>query len=240
MLGYVYSHLGQWPDAEVAFQRARAEFKKLGLERDPRYAPVLNNLALIFHQHKNADGAEEMYTQALALLDPKTDPGTFATTLQNRANIRMRKGHMDEAEQDYTRAIEACSGSDDAILPLDNRGALRHERGRDEEAAKDYRQAVELAEHLHAGSPNHPTIAIARAKLGEFLRNTRRFEEAEPLLLAARTALEATYGSTPHADVAYTLEQIAELLDATGRASAAAPVRAQAKALRERLPQANR
>lgn len=92
--------------------------------------------------------------------------------VSNRGNARARQGKIEEALQDYNRAIELDPMAADPHL---NRGAVYETQGRFEEALKDYDVVLKT-------NPEDPAAWNNR---GNALMGLRRFAEAKEALTEA-------------------------------------------------------
>jgi tetratricopeptide (TPR) repeat protein len=103
-----------------------------------------------------------------------------------------------------------------AMLPalLNNHAWNLHDEGRFEEALAAFREA----EAAWLATGRQPQGRIARWSVARCLRSLRRFDEA----LAIQRALEQEWAAAGQAD-GYVYEELAELLDATGKPDEAAP-----------------
>jgi tetratricopeptide (TPR) repeat protein len=118
------------------------------------------------------------------------------------------------------RGIELARGSTDAkaraLLPalLNNHAWNLHDEARYDEALPVFREA----EAAWLATGRQPQGRIARWSLARCLRSLGRFDEA----LAIQRALEQEWAAAAAAD-GYVFEELAELLDATGRPEEAKP-----------------
>ena len=118
------------------------------------------------------------------------------------------------------RGVELARSSTDAkaraLLPalLNNHAWNLHDEARFEEALPVFREA----EAAWLATGRQPQGRIARWSVARCLRSLRRFDEA----LAIQRALKQEWASAAAAD-GYVFEELAELLDATGRQEEAKP-----------------
>ena len=118
------------------------------------------------------------------------------------------------------RGVELARRSSDpkarAMLPalLNNHAWNLHDEGRFEEALAVFREA----EAAWLATGRQPQGRIARWSVARCLRSLGRFDEA----LAMQRALEQEWAAAGQAD-GYVYEELAELLDATGKPDEAAP-----------------
>jgi tetratricopeptide (TPR) repeat protein len=118
------------------------------------------------------------------------------------------------------RGVELARRSADAkaraMLPalLNNHAWNLHDEGRFEEALPVFREA----EAAWLATGRQPQSRIARWSVARCLRSLRRYDEA----LAIQRALEQEWAAAGKAD-GYVSEEIAELLDATGKPEEAKP-----------------
>lgn len=118
------------------------------------------------------------------------------------------------------RGVELARRSTDAkaraMLPalLNNHAWNLHDEGRYAEALPVFREA----EAAWLATGRQPQGRIARWSVARCLRSLRRYDEA----LAIQRALEQEWAAAGQSD-GYVLEELAELLDATGQGEAAKP-----------------
>jgi tetratricopeptide (TPR) repeat protein len=114
---------------------------------------LLYNLAQVYTQIGLSDLAIEHYTAAMRL-----DPN-YSEYYNERGNLLLKLGRLEEAERDYRRAIEL---SPPYFEVWSNLGQCHRVRGRMEEAITAYDRSLDL-------KPDQPMVWIVRAQAFEAL-----------------------------------------------------------------------
>jgi ATP/maltotriose-dependent transcriptional regulator MalT/DNA-binding SARP family transcriptional activator len=192
-------------------RRANAAHYRKALEYAERAGDVLQLIRI--HTNQASHHLEEGgYVAAMAELDTAirladlSSYGAFGgMALCNRAEIRLRLGQLEEAQQDVNAAVEIFDelGSRMAAYPLLLLGRLQQLRGDRAAARRAYERALAHAEHSGDLQATQPALAgLARVLAGEDGERARSLAEralaygagmgqVEALLAAARVA-EAT------------------------------------------------
>jgi serine/threonine-protein kinase len=202
-VGKIRDKLGQHPDAEAAFRRARELYAGLAADFPgvPRYRQELatsaNSLCILLYNTGRAREAGAAWGEAL--------------------DLRERLAAEFPAEPEYRREL---AGSHH------NQGILLRETGRPREAEAAYRNALGLYKALAAEFPAEPRhrlqLAMTDTNLGMLLWETGRAQEAEAALrdaLDVRTRLAAKFPAAPEyrLDLALSHNNLGALLKGTGR-----------------------
>lgn len=176
--------LGNEALVEGRFEIAIAHYRR-ALERDPRYAFALFNLAVAHQQLGQFAEARTRYEQVIAI-----DPG-HSQAMANLAWLDFRAGDADSALRRFTDAARlASSRPAEAADHWFNIGAVRSHLGQQIEARRAYEQCIAL-ESGHAGArynlgslllgPLHTgpsTLALAREHLEQAVQSDPRRTEA--------------------------------------------------------------
>lgn len=133
MLGVIYHDQGQFARAQRAFEAA--------LRINPAYTDAALNLAIIYNDMGKYREAKEVYSGALSrqrATPNKMDPyvrGKIANMYADIANVYASSGMLDEAIDEYRRALDLGPTFVDIRLKLAD--ALR-DRGEHAEALKEF------------------------------------------------------------------------------------------------------
>ncbi|MEE9904222.1 MAG: tetratricopeptide repeat protein [Chlorobium sp.] len=182
-------------------------------------APVWANYlkAANFHQFLNDFlPAENLYTQALALVET---PDEKATTLNNLANLQKARNEFEAAELGYREALqirrELAATNPQAFLPyvattLNNLAALQSDKNEFEAAELGYREALGIYRELAATNPQAylPYVAGTLNNLALLQKARNKFEDAELGYREALGIYRELVATNPQAflpDVAMTL-----------------------------------
>ena len=147
------------------YREARAAFER-ALEADPGYAPAWTELANLHARLGRLPEAVEAYERALA-----ADPG-YARACHNLGVVRAEQYRYREALGVLENCLERRPGYAPA---LQTRGLVHLRLGENGPAEEAFRSALGL----------DSSLVKARRRLGRIRTLQRRYEEAEPLLLAA-------------------------------------------------------
>ncbi len=199
-LGSLANRMGQPVEAEGLFRQSLAMWRDLlgPTEASPRIATELNNLGhALLNQGRIAE-AEPLLVEALAMRRAtlgESHPDLAITALL-LAELTYTTGRLDEAEQRYRDALEIHRRAYPAGHPKLARPliGLAHlllvGRGQPQAAEPFAREAVAV---LNATSgADRIGLASAGGLLGGCLSGMGRYDEAEPLLMAAYRSLSAT------------------------------------------------
>lgn len=135
-----------------------------------------------------------------------------ALTLVSLGDLAVRRGDLQEAEIDYSRAATinrtALGGENPATaLTLSNLGAVYLKEGKLNQAEPLLRRSVDALTRL---PPGNSLIGVARARWGRALLRQHRYPEAAEQLTLARQLLSAQR-NPPKAEVSNTEEDLASL-----------------------------
>jgi eukaryotic-like serine/threonine-protein kinase len=200
---------------------------------DQAIAHWLNNLAeALFNMSKRnmskLEEAKVLHERALAIKEKALGPNhsSFATSLNNLANVLAAMGKLEEAKAMHERALytrEKILGPDhpDVAQSLNNLANQLLTMGRYEEAKAVDERALAIREK--AFGPDHPEVALSLNNMGDLLNLMGRYEEAKPLLERSLAIMEKELGPS-HPDVAMALDNLGSVLYATGRYEEARPL----------------
>ncbi|HMQ15371.1 MAG TPA: serine/threonine-protein kinase [Phycisphaerae bacterium] len=191
---------GEKVEAETLLRAADALAAQSLPADDPLRLTVMTNYGALLFSLGRYDEAEPLmsrtYEQRLALHGAE-HPYTL-TALNNLANVTRRIGRVDEGERLMRLNMErhrAAVGDrhPNTITGIYNYADLLRELGRHAESERLFSECVDLGlRHLPTG---HWLIGLYRSGFGEMLRETRRFDEAEPHLLEGYRILRHQLGA---------------------------------------------
>jgi tetratricopeptide (TPR) repeat protein len=149
--GIVSYEAGQYPAAELLYQRALALWEQVLGPTHPEVATSLNNLAGLYQAQGRYAKAEPLYQRALAIREHSLAPlhPHIAQSLDNLAVLYRAQGRHDKAEPLCQQALtirERVFGPmhSDVATSLSNLALLYHDQGRYAEAEPLYRRALAL------------------------------------------------------------------------------------------------
>jgi serine/threonine-protein kinase len=217
-LAFVFIDQGRLEDGEALLLGLR---DRLAAD-DPRRLDVLAPLTFLYLAANRTDDAARTGAEAVALARVvRPGSSTFSQVLAAYAAVLRRQGRLAEAEAAYREALTLPPIRPEAhAVPLGGLASVLADRGDLDGAAEAQEQAVALLRA--AGSPS---VAFSTVKLAGFLRDLRRFAEAERLLLDAEAAARVGRPST-HPGSNPIPAALASLYEAWGRPDDAARWRA--------------
>jgi tetratricopeptide (TPR) repeat protein/DNA-binding SARP family transcriptional activator len=151
VIGMICLGLDQHKEALKNFLEGLARFRDIG---DPRGQFVaLNNLAELYKEAGNLDGAVNAYQQAIKLSQALGSTGQYAILQINLADTLCRRGQPQEALELYAKALPALRSAGDrrseAIAHIGIGHAL-HTNGDSEQALPHHTAALAIARTIHA------------------------------------------------------------------------------------------
>jgi eukaryotic-like serine/threonine-protein kinase len=190
-------------------------------ERHPDTLSCMNNLGMTLADMGELEEGLDLLRSAYELRRETLGPdhASTLTSLNNLAEILSRAGRNEEAEPllvDAVAVLERRFGATDTRTLLSKRNLARIwiELGRSAEALPVLREIV--AAESATEPPVVWRLSTMRLTLGACLLTLRRYDEAEPELLAAHEGLERTLGeANPRTRSA--VEHLVALYDAWGR-----------------------
>jgi eukaryotic-like serine/threonine-protein kinase len=228
-LASVLEKTGEYARAEPLHREALAMKRKLQGNEHPGVAASLNNLANSRYRQGDYEEAEALCREAIALRRKVlgNEHPDLALSLNNLADVLMAKGDYSGAENvsreavDMGRRLLGDGNPELAIFLVTHAEALCRVQ-KPAEGESFARQSLAIFKKgLPAG---HPHIAVAESVLGGCLILSRRYKEAEPLVLASYPVIGAKSGErSPETGKA--LERIVALYDAWGKPEKAAEYR---------------
>lgn len=220
-------------------QQAVAMYRKLyGVEPHPAFAEALNEVALILNRASDYDGAEKLFTEALAMkrrLFGDRHP-SIAIGLNNIAYVQEEHGAFAQAEANYRAALAMerdLLGSKHPRVAetLSNLAYVQQEQGQHAAALATMREALQVAGALHDG--DHPEVARLQDTIGFWLTLSGEFAASEREIRQALAMRERLVGRD-HTDYALSLLHMAILDNATQRYAQALEAARTARAIFEK------
>lgn len=218
----LYQQLGNFKDAEVAYQKAIEHL-------DESFSPstlrpqVYNSFATFYIQLGNLEGAEQLLKTLLA---KKADHSSFYNSVrQNLAAIYQQMHRFNEAKTLLITTIESdreLLGVDhpDYAIGIQNLASLYKEIGQVDSALLLYREALAI-DKKHYGEVSL-AYATKLANVGTVLQDMENYEEARKVLEQS-LAIRKKLLSSDHPDYAYNLYNLAYLLYRTNKNLEALP-----------------
>lgn len=162
---------GKYDEAITRYEEGLATRKDLGLDIDPMYADMLNNLGGAYFSSAKYDEALEQYQRALALHEQTIGSAhpTVGEVLSNIGNVHQVQGRFEEALDYFERGLALKRGVESDASPalattINNKAVVLQELGRLEEAVATYEHAIRIWD---ASAPEHPNRAVAFSNLAE-------------------------------------------------------------------------
>lgn len=192
-------------------------------------ARALYGVAGMARHQGHLEEAEIFAEDALALYRDVGNQGGIARVLGELGAILQRKGQNDRSEQCLREALEILRGIDDPerlSFTLVTLGVLQHIQGRLDEAAENYRESLDIGRQR---GDKH-AAATALVNLGEVAQLQGDMEKARSLFCESLSLYHQL-----HMDIAiaYSLEVLAGIDIAEGRATSALQLFGAADSLRE-------
>ncbi len=179
---------GRLEEAEATFRESLAMTREALGPRSSRTGQVLNALADLTQSKGDREGARRLYSEAIEILrDSAAGPDMLAAPLHNLGSLELELGHLEAAEERFREAETILAGSfgEDhlnlAMTRLSLADVLLERRQPVRAEAMARRSLAVLGRTFGA---EDPWVLAARRVLGQCLLELRRFEEAEPHLLA--------------------------------------------------------
>ena len=189
-IGGSYRRLGQYDLARAPWERAVHILERSFPGGHPKLAKAINNLAGWAYVVGQAELAEELYWEALAMKKefpsgPELDVGK---SMSNLATILMHRGAYEEAEDLYLRSLDVhrslYGGDRDSIsITLRSLGVLYYSQGEWDQAEEYLEESRAMRERLDG--PDHTSVATALVSLGRLQQAQGFYEKAEHLMLRA-------------------------------------------------------
>jgi tetratricopeptide (TPR) repeat protein len=238
-LGRALHLLGDYTDAQPAYERALPLSERLLGPEHPNVALSLNNLALLYDDQGRYAAAEPLHQRALALRERGLGPEhpDVAQSLNNLAALYQAQGRYETAEPLYERALavyEWALGPEhpNVAQSLNNLAELYRTQGRYGAAEPLLQRALALREQ--ALGPSHPDVAISLNNLAGLYWAQEEYAKAEPLYQRALTIREKALG-LEHPDVAQSCNNLALLYHSQGEYAKAEPLYQRALTIWEKV-----
>lgn len=145
-LALLYQQKGKYPEAETVYLNLE---KKLG-SKDPRYAGVLNNLALLYIQMNKLDKVEDYLKRSADIYKSRfgAENPNYAKVLNDLGNFYRIQGRFDEAEKNLNESLTIRSKALDSNHPdyvksQEDLGILYWKKGDLEKAATSFQGAMD-------------------------------------------------------------------------------------------------
>jgi serine/threonine protein kinase len=222
----------KYPEAEKFYLESLAIDRRVFGDEHPEVAIIMENLGGVYYRTQRYDETLRLLDQVLAMRKKRLgdDHPMIARTVHNIGAVK-------SAAKDYAGAVAALTEArqrflatlgpkhPDLVNPLLNLGDALSATGSTAAAERHYREALELG--VAALAPEHVETTRARRVLGNLLAAAKRFDEAEPLLIAAAEAREKRLGRG-HANAKATHGEVAKMYEAWGKPEKAAEWRQRA------------
>lgn len=193
------SRLGKESEAEATFKEALAMERRDQGEQTRDYWVRLNNLAAHYKRFDQLEKAADIYRQVVAGQKSLMGPDHMDTIVAsgNLAATYMRLERFDEAETLYLDVVDRLErhfGFDHRrTVIFYNNAAMNYKLwGRPEKALLFYEKAYKRA--TEGLGPDSKESFLFRGRYGTTLATLKRYEEAEPFLLAAQQGLQKLLG----------------------------------------------
>ncbi|NNF58759.1 MAG: serine/threonine protein kinase [Rhodothermaceae bacterium] len=215
-LARVLINQGRVAEAEAAYRAALDRYERLYGADDPRRLGVLRHLSFVLLMGGRLEEAETVGAEAVALTRAvRPGSGSLANILAVYGAILRRQGRLHAAEAALREAAMLPPRRPaDRAVPLGTLASVLQEQGDLDGAIAAQREALTVLQESR-GSTNTSAVFSA-VKLAGFLREQRRFEQAEELLLELDAALSNVDSSSANGALQVATE-LAALYEAWGR-----------------------
>lgn len=232
-LGSLYSQLGQYPQAKRLLESARSRFD-LVAARSSSATRVAIELAAVERERGALDEAD---AGLAAALDSVPNPGLHSRSLAERALLREKQGHIDEALADARAALtidisRGESASADRLRDQQIEALLLARRGRFDEATRAFEQALASARTVYGEDDTR--IAQMRNDYAGALLEKGHADAAERELRPALASRRKRLGEG-HPSVAESLQVLGAALRAQGRLDEAQTVLQEALGIQRKV-----
>lgn len=224
-LGTALLEAGDVEAGERVLREALAVGEALYGENNRAAAFMLNNLAWGIENAGRVEEAEELYRRSLAVRMEifGAQSGRVASAYSNLAGNLVRQERLDEAAAFARRAMAIAldlhgDDSEDVANIRMKLGVIELRQGRPAEAADILQDSLRF--YRQALPDDHHYVSLLRLYLARALVQLERYEDAEPLLLAAHGAwADQAGGEEGQRAAAQVLVQVYEGLEQPGRAA---------------------
>lgn len=220
VLGWVYTTLGQYTQAQVCYQQAWVILQGLPYQDHYGIACCLSDLAETYSEQGNYDTAELLYQQALEISEQIREPEhlDIAVDLRNLGVCYCNQGKYAQAESLLLRALDISQKALGLEHPftagiLHALGRLCLDQRQYDRAKSLLLQVVEIRQKVL--KPGHPQVAFSFNELGRLYLEQGQYTQSEPLLRQAHEISLKTLGPE-HPKVIPILHNLARLCCAKG------------------------
>jgi serine/threonine-protein kinase len=234
-LANLFHHQGKLSRAEPLARAAFETYQRVQGDNDRSTLAAMANLAFLLQSQGKLADAENTLRQCLER-ERKLEGLGHPTTLylaNSLANLLEECGKLDEAVELQRATVETAHHSMNPKSPnvLDwtsNLGRLLLAKGESAEAERVLRECFANA---NDSIPGQWALTMIKARYGICLSDLKRFDEAEPLLVAAFEETKAKLGHK-HKTTQYLTQVLIEMYDACGKPGNAAEWRAKMDAFK--------
>lgn len=200
-LGGIQAQQGKSAESEPYYRRALAIFEKQLGEEDPFTISAMSNVGNSLVNQKKLDEAEPFLTRTLAIRERtmgKEHPATVQA-MGNLATLYTHAGRFDEAESLLNRVLEIrgrTTGLNNtaAASTMNGLAYAYSGQGRLAEAEECFRKAAEI--HASVLGEEHFMTLTSFFNLGNFLRETGKYEEGDALIAGSLAMQERLSGTS--------------------------------------------
>lgn len=227
LLAENHNSQGRYVEAEPLFNHALQIYQPLLESQLPELANCLVCIGLLHNNQGRYREAESFYKQALPMFEKLCDEYSWASTLNNLANVYYYQGQYEKAESFYNQALKISQklfNSEHAnrasllvIHALNGLGLLLRIYGRYEEAEPFYINALSISQWRWGSE--HIKVAISLNNLAVLYYCQERYGEAEPLYLES-LKIRQKHFKEDHPDIAQSFNNLATLYERQQRKEA--------------------
>lgn len=193
--GCIYIDIGKHDLAETPLQEALSILignKKISKEYFINKARILGNLGIIYFVKENLSEAEKYAQESIDILENAIgkDHSEILSSLNNLANVYIKKGHLDNAVVFLSRALIIALENKDLHFTktlLNNLGVIYASKGDINSAENCYNFALSIAEKL--GVNDTETIKVLN-NFGSLYANKNELEKAKDFFQQAKDITE--------------------------------------------------
>lgn len=198
-VGDMLDQVGRYPESVEKYRLAVQNFTDLGEQNSPEYTIALNNLTLELQKTGQFDEArnlmDELLTQKRA--NKQAEPESYATTLAGYANLLIRNGESEKAEESLLEAMDvysefALTKDLTYVNVLESLGGINLTNGNFSLAKLQVKKAIALTE-TNGYSAKEYSLHNLHARI---LAREGKFEEAKTLAEKALEESKTRFGET--------------------------------------------